>query len=254
MKYTCQTKHCKLAGKLFNQKGRCTSCKASLVPAQSRPGGSSQNTAADSNLDIRGDRIEPDASKDSLKLCYYKALAKAQFTDPNKGWQDIIEETRILRECYRVAFDEDAWAPALAQFYSFKRVGDTTFGCGDVLKKCGEWHKSSGKGKAQFFVIALENTERNVNGHAIYVEYVLIKSKTTFKVVDNENTGQTDRIAAKFAPSRFEIYARTEDEANRSQGHTPVVKKARLTQDVIATLDYLQKNKTLDGLQRKNTA
>ena len=238
MKYSCQTDKCALEGVPFDAAGKCPRCGKTRAQAK----------VEDPNLDIRGDRIEPDPVGDSSKLCFYKALAKAQCADPRGTWQDIISETTSLRYNYRVAFDEDAWAPALAEFYSFDPVA-SGIEQNKVVDKCKEWHVAKSRGKqkphtTQYFVIARENAEAGTNGHAIYMEYVEERAGQSFKVVDNENQSQTDRIASKFVRSLFDVYGRTQDAMSLSRARKPEDKKALLSEGSMATLHHLQKNKT----------
>jgi len=237
MKYACSTSRCSLQGIPFATAGKCPRC------GQAR----GQATVQDPNLDIRGDRIEPDPIKDSTKLCFYKALAKAQSADPGGGaWQDIIKETSSLRYSHRVAFDEDGWAPALAEFYSFDRVA-SGIEQNKVLDTCKEWHAAKSRGKpkphtTQYFVIARENAAKNTNGHALYIQFVEDRAGQSFKVVDNENASQTDRIASKFIHSLFDVFGRTQEATDVSRRKKPEDKKSLLSEESMTALDRLQRN------------
>lgn len=234
MKYACDTPKCSMQGIPFDTAGKCPRCDKPRKQAE----------VLDPNLDIRGDRIEPDPVKDSTKLCFYKALARAQCTDPKATWAEIIKETFPLRSHYRVAFDEDAWGPVLAEFYGFATV-KSGVAHAKVLDECKDWFgknlaRTQKNPVAQFFVIAREDATNGVNGHAIYVEV----TKELAQVLDNENALQKDKIAFKFNKSLFDIYGRTGNEALASRGEGFEAKKGRISEENIAELARLEKNKT----------
>src|SRR5271165_4713275 len=132
MKLVCLSSNCPLEGRILEgSKGqKCRHCGNPLEEAH----------LSDSNLDIRGDRIEPDPAQDSSKVCIYHALSAALHKPgTGKSWKDVIADTVLLRKKYPIAFDEDAWTPALPEYYGFQRTSvDVKYD--QVLPTCLEIH------------------------------------------------------------------------------------------------------------------
>jgi hypothetical protein len=209
MKLVCLSSKCPLEGKILEgSKGqKCRHCGNPLEEAH----------LSDSNLDIRGDRIEPDPAQDSSKVCIYHALSAALYK-PNTGksWKDVIADTVLLRKKYPIAFDEDAWTPALPEYYGFKRKGvDVKYD--QVLPTCLEIHTKpltrGATGRTEFFVVGKAPKEGD-SGHAFYIQYDTIGKTTSYKVIDNEAKETTDKIESrKHSDKKFDLYSRIDRDA-----------------------------------------
>jgi len=131
-------------------------------------------------------RLHPDATKDSTKLCMYKAIAGATMGDISK-WNVVAEETKPLRRTFLVPFDDDVWAVVLAYVYDFTPVGAFT-----SYQKATEACSKGGSGTSYY--LSIGSTDPSKSGHAIYA--VRGSSSTTYH--DNEYASDTSKINPKF--------------------------------------------------------
>ena len=136
--------------------------------------------------DGESQRLHPDATKDSTKLCMYKAIAGATMGDISK-WNIVAEETKPLRRTFLVPFDDDVWAVVLAYVYDFSPVGSFT-----SYQKATEACTKGATGTRYY--ISIGSTDPSKSGHAIYAEKGA--SGTTFH--DNEYASDTSKINPKF--------------------------------------------------------
>ena len=201
-------------------------------------------------LDIREDAIEPDERADQGKLCYYEATANANFVQGQVA--QVLQDTQLLRDHYWIAYDEDFWADALAEFYGFRlsqqRV--TYVAATDAIGQSGT------RGQLQFLLIVLpiepddeeddgkkkskkktakdkKAKKREASGHAIFATNV----NGTVKVIDNEFRDQS-QIDPKHKNRRITVYRRTQTEADANRRLSADERLERLSSATIEILKH----------------
>jgi len=161
--------------------------------------------------DGESQRLHPDATKDSTKLCMYKAIAGSTMGDISK-WNVVAEETKPLRRTFLVPFDDDVWAVVLAYVYDFTPVGSYT-SYQTATEACNQGAKETR------YYISIGSTDPTKSGHALYA--VRGSSSTAFH--DNEHASDTSKINPKFNSGfSFLVFSRA---SGGAPGHSSIAYK-----------------------------